>query len=100
MARGGKREGAGRRKGALSKKTREIVEAIALNGDETPLEYMLRVMRECTDQKRKDAMAIAAAPFCHPRLATIEANVKVSEHEQAVRSLAAVATIDEHDRPN
>jgi hypothetical protein len=35
---------------------------------EMPLEYMLRVMRDRTaDQKRRDRMAVLAAPYCHLR---------------------------------
>jgi hypothetical protein len=70
-ARGGARPGAGRKKGTLTKRTQEIVASAAAEG-ETPLEYMLRVMRTSDDSKRKDAMAIAAAPFVHPRLAAVE----------------------------
>ncbi len=48
-------------------------EAAAADGRETPLEYMLRVMRdEGTDEKRRDAMAMGAAPYIHPRLAAVE----------------------------
>lgn len=34
-----------------------------------PLDYMLQVINDPTetDKSRKDRMAIAAAPFCHPR---------------------------------
>ena len=69
--RGGARPGAGRKKGALTKRTQEIVASAAADG-ETPLEYMLRVMRTSEDPKRKDAMAVAAAPFVHPKLAAVE----------------------------
>jgi hypothetical protein len=68
----------GRQKGVKNKTTllkeqarTEIIEA-ASNEGETPLEYMLRVMRTSDDSKRKDAMAIAAAPFVHPKLAAVE----------------------------
>lgn len=72
MARGGKREGAGRKKGALTKRTQEILAAAAVEG-ETPLEYMLRVMRDkAADERRRDSMAVAAAAFMHPRLAAVE----------------------------
>jgi hypothetical protein len=34
----------------------------------TPLDYMLAVVRDPTAaQTRRDRMAIAAAPYCHPR---------------------------------
>jgi hypothetical protein len=68
----------GRSKGTKNKVTlqkeaghAEII-AKAEAAGETPLEYMLRVMRTSEDTKRKDAMAIAAAPFVHPKLAAIE----------------------------
>ena len=98
---GGKRPGAGRKKGALSKRTQEIAAAVLADGV-TPLEYMLNVMRTSSDPKRKDAMAIAAASYIHPRLSAIEANVKVSEHEEAVKHLHATvtATVEDHERPN
>lgn len=65
-ARGGKREGAGRPKGA---KTEITEEAIRKAGEgETPLEYMLRVMRDSTQaDERRDKMAIGAAPYMHAK---------------------------------
>lgn len=40
---------------------------------ESPLQYMLRVMRDqSADQRRRDNMAIAAASFMHPKLAAVE----------------------------
>jgi len=44
MARGGKREGAGRRKGALTKRTQEIASQALAQG-KAPLEVMLENMR-------------------------------------------------------
>lgn len=75
MARGGKREGAGRKPGSATRKTREIAEA-ALTEGITPLEYMLSIMRDETENKanRMD-MAKAAAPFIHPKLSSVEAKI-------------------------
>ena len=68
MARGGRRHGAGRPIGAVAKAKQQAVKA-AVAGGETPLDYMLRVMRnKKADQRRRDAMAVAAAPYVHPRL--------------------------------
>lgn len=66
MARGGAREGAGRPKGA---KTRITEEALERAGEgETPLEYMLRIMRDKEQaDDRRDKMAMGAAPYMHPR---------------------------------
>lgn len=47
--------------------------AVLADTEETPLGYMLRVMRDRTaDKKRRDAMAVAAAAFIHPKLQAIE----------------------------
>lgn len=87
--RGGKRPGAGRPKGAATRRTRAIVEAAAEAGLQ-PLEMMLQAARqfwaEALDRQgrivdRKLALAAAqlardAAPYVHPRLTSVEANVK------------------------
>lgn len=72
MARGGKREGAGRKAGAATTRTRQIADAASAEGV-TPLEYMLGVLRdEGAPVDRRDAMAKAAAPYIHPALKAIE----------------------------
>lgn len=77
MARGGSRPGAGRKKGAITTRTREIAEA-ALAGGITPLDYMLNILR---DEKQSDAArfeaAKHAAPYVHAKLAAVDANVDV-----------------------
>ena len=51
---------------------------IAATG-ETPLEYMLPVMRdENIEVSRQDDMAKAAAPFFYPRLATLDQRITES----------------------
>lgn len=74
MARGGARPGAGKKKGTLGPKAKATQEAIAAAKakGELPLEYMLRTMRESQDPERRDRMAVAAAPYIHPKLANIE----------------------------
>lgn len=107
---GGRRRGSGRKVGAATKKTREIADKLAESGEETPLEYMLRVMRQKDDDldamekagaldaveklklkavrdERRDWAAEKAAPYIHPRLASIEANVGVSVHESWLEEL-------------
>ena len=69
---GGPRPGSGRPKGKPNKATKAREEIIAAAGI-TPLEHMLSVLRDPeTDPQRKDEMAKAAAPYVHPRLASIE----------------------------
>ena len=72
MPRGGRRLGAGRKPGSLTRRTREIAEQAAEDGI-TPLEYMLAVMRDPNEPpERQDDMAKAAAPYVHPELAATE----------------------------
>ena len=69
---GGKREGAGRKRGVGNKLTREVRAAVAAGG-ETPKEYMLRIMRDPTvEHSRRDEMAKAVAPYTDPKLTAIE----------------------------
>lgn len=99
--RGGKRDGAGRKASAVTQRTRAIAEGIMLDGNETPLEVIIKLMRSATTDEDKLKAAVAAAPYVHPRLASIEASVKISEHEEAVKSLHAVVnTVEDHERPN
>jgi hypothetical protein len=62
----------GRKKGVPNKKTKALQDEVAATG-ETPLAFMLRVMR---DPKKPWAdrmdMAKSSAPYVHARLASIE----------------------------
>lgn len=71
---------AGRPKGAASQKTREIADKAALEGI-TPLEVMLQTMRDAWDGGSKElACQIAkdAAPYMHPRLTAVDAEVNAN----------------------
>jgi hypothetical protein len=47
--------------------------AASADTGETPLDYMLRVMRDgSVDHDRRDKMAAAASPYIHPKLANVE----------------------------
>jgi hypothetical protein len=71
---GGKRAGAGRKPGSANRKTSEIANAAIKNGV-TPLDYMLSVLRDPNaGPERRDRMAIAAAPYIHPRLNSVQHN--------------------------
>jgi hypothetical protein len=66
------RKTGGRKKGSRNKRPRELIERIEASGL-VPLDYMLSVMRdETAPPARRDEMAKAAAPFCHPRLAAVK----------------------------
>ena len=86
----------GRKKGSLNKVSSEMKAAIAASG-ETPLEYMLRVMRDPkADTHRRDDMAKAAAPYIHPRLASIEQSVETETVQHII--LATMPTDEEWER--
>lgn len=85
MARGGKRPGAGRKPGAVTKLTRKFADAAAASGDVLPLDVMLTAMREHYAAGRLDEaakVAEKAAPYMHAKLAAVEhsGNLNVS-HE-------------------
>jgi hypothetical protein len=70
----GRTKTGGRQKGVANKRTQQFQAAVADSGL-TPLQYMLAVLRdETADPERRDEMAKAAAPYIHPRLASIEAS--------------------------
>jgi len=72
MPKGGKRPGAGRPIGAVNQRTRIFQQNIK-NSGLTPLEYMLRVMRNSrAPAQRRDWAAAAAAPYIHPRLQAMQ----------------------------
>ncbi|RWP68202.1 MAG: hypothetical protein EOR07_07615 [Mesorhizobium sp.] len=72
MARGGNRPGAGRKRGAPNKASAARQAKVAASGA-TPLDYMLKVMRDAkADPGRRDDMAKAAAPYVHPKLASMQ----------------------------
>ena len=98
MARGGKREGAGRPVGAVTQRSREVADLAAKEGL-TPLEYMLDVLRdESADTKDRMWAAEKAAPYIHPKLANIEhsggIDVTTQTKEQRDASVAAASRAD------
>jgi hypothetical protein len=94
--RGGARRGAGRPKGSkqgIAKQRLTEKALIAAADGEMPLEYMLRVMRDPgADEKRRDAMAAAAATYIHPKLSSVTGTFK-HKHEPTELSDAELASI-------
>lgn len=104
---GGKRPGAGRKKGGQNKRTKALLKLVnqkAIEGGITPLEYMLKVMRDRkADLARRDQMAVAAAPFVHPKLSSVEAKTTIDlsgltdeQLELAAKLSALIATGGSH----
>jgi hypothetical protein len=73
------RKTGGRRLGGKNLRTKAhqaVIDAAAAAG-EMPLEYMLGIMRNKKQKPaRRDDMAKAAAPYCHPRLSKVEVGGK------------------------
>ena len=68
---------------------------------ETPLDYMIRVMRdEDADMARRNWAAQAAAPYLHARLASVEQKGTLTvSHEDRVEQLAErLAALDAQPR--
>lgn len=86
MSRGGFRAGAGRPKGAASKLDSEARAAVLSGDEETPLQYLLRVMRTSADEARALDAAKAAAPYVHAKLSSIDVGNKDDKpFEQTLR---------------
>jgi len=61
-------------------------------GQMTPLAYLLKVINdETTDPDRRDRLAIAAAPYCHPKLMERHSVGKKMQQSEAAER-AAVGT--------
>ena len=88
MARGGYRPGAGRpRKGEGRKEVAAEVKAEARRLDMTPLEYMLAVMNDAdADPRRRDSMAVSAAPYVHAKKAEAGDGKKAERQAKAEAS--------------
>jgi hypothetical protein len=68
---GGKRLGSGRKLGSATKRVRAELAEAAVHG-ETPLQYLVRNINDArVPEKRRDELAIAALPYCSPRLAAV-----------------------------
>jgi hypothetical protein len=80
IGRGGARPGAGRPPGSKNQRSAEIARQ-AVEAGITPIEVMLSAMRdlwdEGTSEAKREAARIAkdAAPYVHPRLASIDQTV-------------------------
>ena len=87
--RGGVRIGAGRKKGSLSIRTRQIAQDALANGL-APLDVMLGAMRQSWQQgDYLEAAAIArhAAPYVHPRISSNETTKEQWEEEHRQKEI-------------
>jgi hypothetical protein len=97
MPRGGKRNGAGRKCGSVSKLDKKVRQEAAASGM-MPLDFMLRVMRDKTAaDARRDEMARAAAPYLHARLASHTISGDPKNPLRTVRTIELVVTNKRED---
>lgn len=74
----GHKTGGGSRKGRPNKAAAARAAEAAKSGL-TPLDYMLRILRDSkADVSRRDWAAEKAAPYVHPRLASLEQKIDAS----------------------
>jgi len=114
---GGKRAGSGRKPGPAKQRTAGIADDLAADaGKITPLEYMIEVLNETPEHlvkdlkakkisseefmvkykiimDRRDWAAEKAAPYLHPRLSSVTANVTTPAHEQYIKDCEAELAI-------
>lgn len=107
MARGGKRPGAGRKPGTVTKK-RNLAQAAtestikALTEGVTPLDILIGAMKEAYDKGGFMAaapFAKEAAPYVHPKLSSIEAKVDNIHRDAAELTDADLADIASGSSP-
>jgi hypothetical protein len=78
------------RKSKAAKPVPKDIVADARAANMQPLEYMLTVMNDpAADEVRRDRMAMAAAPYCHPRVADKSWGKKDQQAEAAATAGAA-----------
>lgn len=79
MAKGGKREGAGRPKGTFAPAKKKLLDRIAASDRKLPLEIMLEAMEEAYKAGGAiEAFPIAekVAPYLHPKMQAVEVSGK------------------------
>ena len=82
MAAGGRRPGAGRTRGVTAGTKHARLEKMLGKGSKTPLEYMLNILNDKkTSPEKKMWAAEKAAPFVHPRLASVDQKVQGDKDE-------------------
>lgn len=100
MQNGGRRPGAGRPKGSKQVRSSSgLIRAAKASGKSMPLDYLLDVMNDPQQSQRERlSAAIAAAPYVHPRLASVQMSGEVrdtskfsAELNEALKSLAKMA---------
>jgi hypothetical protein len=95
VGRGGKREGAGRPKGALGKRSRELLARAKAEG-ELPVERLLRRMNDASlSEEYRDELAAIVAPYTAPRLSAV--SVRKRPQQMSDQEIAELIGLTEED---
>jgi hypothetical protein len=102
---GGNHGGAGRPRGSIDKRARQVILAAEREGKLLPLDYLLSIMHDSEAPRSDRALApIAALPFCDSRLTTVRV-IPSAEYMDDAALMAQVAAFEklaaampEHER--
>lgn len=90
---GGARQGAGRKPGTPNRRSVEVLERALAEG-QTPVEYMLAILRDDTaDAGDRRWAAEKAAPYVHPRPAPLQRNITIDLPDLDKATNLAAATL-------
>ncbi len=91
---GGRRANAGRKAGVKNRRTVELIAAVEQSG-QTPLEYLLCVMRDAQiDPEQRLHAAAVAAPYVHPKLSAVAVTATVTAAVEALTTEERTARIE------
>jgi hypothetical protein len=77
---GGRRPGAGRPKGAIGKRARELLARAKAEALEFPVDRLLRRMNDVSlPEEYRDHLAMACAPYTAPRLSAVSVTKRPAE---------------------
>ena len=96
---GGRRPGAGRKKGSVNRRTEESMKIAKKLGTAEPLEIMLNLMTKAIEEGREEMAfeyARAAAPYLHPKLAAQDIEALSEKEDLSVQVLLNAAANDAH----
>ena len=89
MRHGGARAGAGRKPGTINRFSKDLLDKAAQSG-QLPVDYMLEVMRDqSNDTRLRIDAAKAAAPYVHQKLSAISVDLAKPDvtHEEWLTAL-------------
>ena len=89
MPSGGSRRGAGRPKGAKQTRSSGLsIRRAKASGKLLPLDFLIQTLNDPSlEQRDRMAAAIAAAPYVHPKLASVQFKGDITDNSQISKEL-------------